>query len=188
MLFIIGFIWPLIVVKKNGNDPHGTHEGYSLLTQCSAVSIFLWLGLIIFFIFFNNLIENLLRLYFLLNDVLIITGMIIILIGFLLEILGIIALGINFRIELPTDETELVTTGIYRIMRNPIVFGIFLLVIGSFLIIPTIIVLLIAIFNIFTFNSKAIDEEKFLLSRFGDEYKKYSNKVGRYLPFKLKKN
>ncbi len=112
--------------------------------------------------------------------------MIIILFGFLFEIFGIITLGTNFRIELPTDNTELVTSGIYRIMRNPIVFGIFLLVIGSFLILPTIIVLLICIFNILTFNSKAIDEEKFLLQRFGEKYNKYMNKVGRYLPFKIK--
>ena len=109
-----------------------------------------------------------------------------ILLGFLFEIFGIVALGTNFRIELPTDDTELVTSGIYRIMRNPIVFGIFLLVIGSFLIIPTLFVLLICIFNIITFNSKAIDEEKFLLQRFGENYNNYMKKVGRYLPFKIK--
>ncbi len=113
--------------------------------------------------------------------------MISISIGFLFEILGIIALGINFRIELPTDDTELITSGIYRIMRNPIVFGIFLLVIGSFLIIPTIIILLICIFNILTFNSKTVDEEKFLLRRFGEEYKNYWNNVGRYLPIKIRR-
>ncbi|MDX1798487.1 MAG: isoprenylcysteine carboxylmethyltransferase family protein [Candidatus Lokiarchaeia archaeon] len=123
---------------------------------------------------------------FLSNDVSIIIGMIMILLGFLFEIFGIVALGTNFRIELPTDDTELVTSGIYRIMRNPIVFGIFLLVIGSFLIIPTLFVLLICIFNIITFNSKAIDEEKFLLQRFGENYNNYMNKVGRYLPFKIK--
>ncbi|MFX1364111.1 MAG: methyltransferase family protein [Promethearchaeota archaeon] len=185
MLFIIGFIWPLIVVKKSGSNPHGTHEGSAILTQFSSVSIFLWLVLIILYIFFNNLIETFWHLNFLSNDMIIITGMILISFGFLLEILGIVALGINFRIELPIDETELITTGIYRIMRNPIVFGVFLLVFGSFLIIPTIIVLLIAIFNIITFNSKAIDEEKFLLQRFGDDYKNYKNRVGRYLPFKI---
>lgn len=173
------------MVKKSGKNPHGTHEGSLLLTRLSSVSIFLWLGLIIFYIFFNNLIENLWRLYFLSNDISIIIGMIMILLGFLFEILGIIALGLNFRIELPTDDTELITSGIYRIMRNPIVFGIFLLVIGSFLIIPTIIVLLICVFNILTFNSKAIDEEKFLLKRFGEDFKNYLNKVGRYLPFRI---
>ena len=176
------------MVKKSGKDPHGTHEGSLLLTRLSSVSILLWLGFIIVYIFFNRLVENLWLLYFLHNDISIIIGMILISIGFLLEILGIIALGSNFRIELPIDDTELITSGIYRIMRNPIVFGIFLLVIGSFLIIPTIIVLLICLFNILTFNSKAIDEEKFLLRRFGKDYKNYMNDVGRYLPFRIRKN
>ncbi|MFW9901551.1 MAG: methyltransferase family protein [Candidatus Thorarchaeota archaeon] len=188
ILFLIGFFWPLIVVKKSGKDPHGTHEGSLLLTRLSSVSIFLWLGFIIVYVFFNRLVENLWLLYFLYNDISIIIGMILISIGFLFEILGIIALGLNFRIELPTDDTELITSGIYRIMRNPIVFGIFLLVIGSFLIVPTIIVLLISIFNILTFNSKAIDEEKFLLRRFGEDYKNYMNEVGRYLTFRIGRN
>ncbi len=173
------------MVKKSGKNPHGTHEGSLLLTRLSSVSIFLWLGLIILYIFLNRIIENLWLMNFLSYDISIIIGMIMISLGFLFEIFGIIALGINFRIELPTDDTELITSGIYRIMRNPIVFGIFLLVIGSFLIIPTVIALLICIFNILTFNSKAIDEERFLLQAFGEDFKNYLNKVGRYLPFRI---
>ncbi len=186
-LFLIGFFWPLIIVKKSGKNPHGTHKGASVLTRLSSVSIFLWLGFIISYIFFNYILERFLRFEFLSNDFLVLTGMIIISIGFIFEILGILALGINFRIELPTDDTELITSGIYRVMRNPIVFGIFLLVIGSFLIIPTGITLLIGIFNIFTFNSKAIAEEKYLLSKFGEDYRNYKNSVGRYLPFRIAK-
>lgn len=183
ILFLIGFLWPLIIVKKSGNNPHGMHEGASTLTHLSSLSILLWLSLIILYIFFNNLIENVLYLDFLANNPLIITGMISVSVGFLFEIFGILALGKNFRIELPIDETELITTGIYRIMRNPIVFGIFLLVIGTFLIIPTVIVFVICIFNLLTFNAKVIDEEKFLLRRFGKVYSDYRNNVGRYLPF-----
>ena len=172
-------------MKKRGGDPHGTHKGSTRLTQLSSVSIFLWLFFIISYIFFDDIISNLWLLTFLSNDILILFGMILIFFGFLFELFGIIALGINFRIELPTDETELITSGIYRIMRNPIVFGIFLLVIGTFFIIPTIIGLIICIFNILTFNSKAVDEEKFMVRRFGKKYENYRNKVGRYLPFKI---
>ncbi len=185
IVFIIGFIWPLIAVKRKGNNPHGTHEGASALTRLSSVSIFLWLGLIISYLFFNNLIETFWRLDFLSNTLFIITGMVSISVGFLLDLLGTITLGTNFRIELPTDETELVTHGIYRLTRNPIVLGVFLLVIGTFFIIPTVIVLLISIFNVLTFNAKAIDEEKFLHRRFGLEYEDYTRKVGRYFSFKL---
>ncbi|MFX1313536.1 MAG: methyltransferase family protein [Promethearchaeota archaeon] len=187
ILFLVGFFWPLIIIKKSGKNPHGTHEGASILTRFSSVSIFLWLGLIICYIFFNYILESFLRIEFLSNDILVLIGMITISIGFIFEIVGIKALGINFRIELPTDDIELITSGIYGVMRNPIVFGIFLLIIGSFLIIPTVIILIICIFNIITFNSKVIDEEKYLLNKFGEVYRNYKNSVGRYLPFRIAK-
>ncbi len=72
-------------------------------------------------------------------------------------------------------------------MRHPIVFGIFILFIGNFLIIPNLFILIITIFNIITFNSKVRDEEKFLSTRFGDVYEDYKLKVRRYLPFKIGK-
>jgi len=53
ILFLVGFFWPLVIVKKSGKDPHGTHEGASILTRLSSVSIFLWLGFIISYLFFN---------------------------------------------------------------------------------------------------------------------------------------
>ena len=73
-------------------------------------------------------------------------------------------------------------------MRNPIVIGVYLLVFGSFLIIPTMISLIFLIANIITFNSKVRNEERFLAIRFGEEFEKYSKKVGRYTPFSLRKN
>ena len=72
-------------------------------------------------------------------------------------------------------------------MRNPVVFALYLMLIGSFLIIPNIILMFIVIVNIITFESKIRDEEKFLSKRFEKKYETYRNKVGRYLPFKLKK-
>ena len=105
-----------------------------------------------------------------------------------MDLWGTIALGINFRIELPKEDTTLITTGIYRLMRNPIVMGVYLLIFGSFLIIPTIISLIFLIANIITFDSKVRDEEKFLAKRFGEDLNIYIKKVGRYLPFSMRKN
>ncbi|MFX1313279.1 MAG: methyltransferase family protein [Promethearchaeota archaeon] len=187
-LFLLGFIWPLIIVKKRGKNPHGTHEGASILTKLSGVSIFFWLGLICFYFFFPEIIKNIVFFNLFYSNIAVIIGMIIISIGFLFELMGIIALGENFRIELPIEKIELITSGIYKFMRNPIVFGIFLLVAGTFMIIPNILTLISMIFNILTFNSKAKDEETFLTKTFGEKYLQYKNKVGRYLPFNIKKN
>ncbi len=186
-LFLLGFIWPLIVVKKRSKNPHGTHEGASILTKLSGVSIFFWLGLICFYFFFPQIIRNILFFNLIYSNIAVIIGMIIISIGFLFELMGIIALGENFRIEFPIEEIELITSGIYKFMRNPIVFGIFLLVAGTFIIIPNILTLFSMIFNILTFDSKAKDEERFLTKTFGEEYLQYKNKVGRYFPFNIKR-
>ncbi|MFX0041920.1 MAG: methyltransferase family protein [Candidatus Hodarchaeota archaeon] len=178
----------MVILKKKGKDPHGTHEGASLLTRLTPYTIFTWLSYIITFVIFGKTILNFLVFDFLISDVFKFIGMIIISLGLLIDLWGTIALGTNFRIELPKEEISLITTGIYRLMRNPIVMGLYLLLFGSFFVIPTIFSLIFLIVNILTFDSKIRDEEKFLVKRFGENYKIYSSKVGRYLPFSIKKN
>lgn len=187
LFFLIGLFVPMILIKKKGKDPHGTHKGASLLTRLTPYTIFAWLTYIIIFVIDDN-IANFLVLEFLSSDVFKFIGIMIISIGLLLDLLGTVALGFNFRIELPKEEISLITTGIYRLMRNPIVMGVYLLLFGSFFVIPTIISLIFLIANILTFDSKVRDEEKFLAKRFGEKYKNYSTQVGRYLPFSIIKN
>lgn len=186
ILFLIGTLVPMILIKKRGKDPHGTNEGYSFLSKITFLSISFWLIYVLLKIFFNEVWGDYWTFNILSIDFFIISGLIIIVLGFVFEVLGMISLGINYRIELPKEETELVTSGIYRVMRNPIVFGIFLLVIGTFLMIPDIFTLVSLVFNVITFNSKAIDEERFLLTRFGKKFEAYKNQVGRYFPIPLK--
>ena len=186
IFFLIGLFTPMVIIKKKGKDPHGTHEGSSLLTRLTPITIFTWLMFIIVFIINDVAILRFLEIEVLISDFFIILGIIIISLGLILDGWGTIALGTNFRIELPKEEISLITTGIYKLMRNPIVMGVYLLLFGSFLIIPTVISLIFLIANILTFDTKIRDEEKFLTKRFGEEYKKYGRKVGRYLPFSIK--
>jgi protein-S-isoprenylcysteine O-methyltransferase Ste14 len=183
--FIV-FIAPLIIIGKKGADPHGTHKGYSILARCSSISYFLLIIYLFMYILVIDITHNFYTFSFLVQDILIISGMVLAINGILLESLGIITLGLNFRIELPKEDTRLITSGIYRIMRNPIALSVYLFVIGVFLITPNIISLLICIFNIITFNAKVAKEEKFLLERFGYEYEQYAKRVGRYFPLIFK--
>lgn len=188
VLFLIGMMAPIFAIKKKGNDPHGTHEGASLLTRLTPLTIFTWLTYIIVFMINDVAILRFLAFEVLISDFFIVIGIIIIVLGLILDGWGTAALGTNFRIELPKEETTLITTGIYSLMRNPIVMGVYLLLLGSFLIIPTIISLIFLITNILTFDSKVRDEEKFLAKQFGEKYEKYKTRVGRYLPFNILKN
>ncbi len=188
VLFLIGMFAPMVIIKKKGSDPHGIHEGASLLTRLTPITIFSWLIYIILFIINDSIILHFLAFEFLVLEVFIFSGIIIIFLGLILDIWGTAALGTNFRIELPKEETTLITIGIYRLMRNPIVMGVYLLIAGSFLIIPTTISFILLIANIIAFDSKVRDEEKFLAKRFGEKFEEYSKKVGRYLPFSIRKN
>lgn len=184
--FII-FFTPLIIIRKKGFDPHGTHKNYSLLARITPISYFLLIIYIISYIFFSNVIDLVPIFTLFSEEIYVIIGIIIIILGLLFESLGIITLGINFRVELPKEETKLITSGIYRFMRNPIAFSMYLFVIGIFLMTPNILSLIISIMNIITFNAKVSKEELFLLEIFGDDYKEYKSRVGRYFPLILKK-
>ena len=187
IVYLIGFISPLIIVKRSGKAPHGNNEGASILTKLSSISIVVWFLYIILFTLIGEPIRSFLLITFLNKDYMILMGMVLVAFSFVLEGLGTYRLRENFRIELPKDETELVTAGIYQVTRNPIVLEVFLLLTGSFFMLPTIISLMLNIINILTFHSKVKDEEKFLVNRFGSEYKEYKRKVGRYLSAPWKK-
>ncbi|MFX1376220.1 MAG: methyltransferase family protein [Promethearchaeota archaeon] len=187
-LFIIGLCLPMIILKKKGKNPHGTHEGTSFLTKMTTITIFSWLFYIILYIVYGTPLLNFLDINFLISDYFTILGMIIITLGVILDFWGTVTLGTNFRIELPKEDTILITSGIYKLVRNPIVVGLYLLLFGSFLIISTIISLIFLIANIITFDSKIKDEENFLAKRFGENFRKYCKEVGRYFPYCIKKN
>ncbi|EMR74144.1 hypothetical protein MCGE09_00172 [Thaumarchaeota archaeon SCGC AB-539-E09] len=93
-----------------------------------------------------------------------------------------LTLGDNFRISFPEEGTQLITHGIYDVMRNLIVLSIFLMMAGTFLLIPYLLSLFNLIVNIIGFDAKVTDEERFLAKRFGDKWIEYTRKTGKYLP------
>lgn len=183
--FLTGMFVPMIIIKKKGYDPHGTHESASFLTKLTPYTIFTWLTYIILYIIMDEEILLFLRFDVLISDFFVIMGMIIVSVGLLLDLWGTLSLGTNFRIELPKENISLIIAGVYKLMRNPIVVGVYFLLLGSFLIIPTVLSLVFLITNILTFDSKVRDEERFLDKKFGNEYRDYREKVGRYLPFNI---
>ncbi len=76
---------------------------------------------------------------------------------------------------------ELVIEGLYRKSRNPIYIGYWLILIGESLFLGQSLVFLYAILFIFSLHLYIVFvEEKELVKRFGDDYKKYLQKVPRY--------
>ena len=117
------------------------------------------------------------------NDVLRIIGLIILALGVVAFIVSVLQMKDNWRAGVQREEkTELVTTGIYCVSRNPAFLGFDLMYIGIvitffnwYLCVATCIVMVL-------FHLQIVNvEEDFLIEAFGDEYIKYRKKVCRYL-------
>ena len=113
--------------------------------------------------------------------------MIIMCLGFLLNVLFTRSVGKSIKTGVVKDKKpELITTGIYRNIRNPGYLAFVLAVFGTFLIIPCILTLALFLFTAIVSYRQAVKEEKNLFKMYGDEYKDYIEKTGRFIP-KLKK-
>ena len=109
-------------------------------------------------------------------------GVAICVLGILLFIYALISFGKSFRVGLDEDHPgELVSTGAFSISRNPIYTSFGLVLIGIFLIIPNWIILIYVFAGIWLLNRQILLEEKSLKKIYGEIYKKYCNRVRRFL-------
>lgn len=83
------------------------------------------------------------------------------------------------------DKTELVTTGIYRISRNPAFLGFDLMYIGVLVAFFNFVHLACVIYAVLMLHLQILNEEKFLTETFGIKYIEYKRKTGRYFTLKL---
>ena len=86
-----------------------------------------------------------------------------------------------------SEKTELVTSGIFSISRNPAFFGFDLVYLGILLMFFNWGLFAVSIFTALMFHLQIVNvEEDFLLEAFGEDYLNYKKKVNRYLGRKTK--
>jgi protein-S-isoprenylcysteine O-methyltransferase Ste14 len=78
---------------------------------------------------------------------------------------------------------HLVVTGPYRYCRNPMITGVFFVLIGEALVLHSLYILVwAALFFLLNTVYFIVREEPDLYKRFGDEYLRYKEKVPRWIP------
>ena len=97
-------------------------------------------------------------------------------------LLSVLCMKDNWRAGIPDkDETELVTTGIYRFSRNPAFLGFDLMYIGVLLLYGNLLTLGFSVFAIVMLHLQIMQEERYLANTFGAPYQEYCRHVFRYL-------
>lgn len=110
------------------------------------------------------------------------TGFCIGMLGDIVFLASVICMHDSWRAGIPdSDKTELVTTGIYKFSRNPAFLGFDLQYIGVMLIYFNPLTAVFSAFAIVMLHLQILQEERYLLSAFGEPYQQYKNRVFRYL-------
>ena len=169
--------------EKKVKEKYGGKHGDILFGSV----FFLWTALIVVYAFHYSSIKWFCKISLIEQSWITISGMIIMCLGFLLNILFTRSVGKSIKTGVIKNiKPELITTGIYRNIRNPGYLAFDISVFGTFLIIPSILTLALFLFTAIVSYRQAMKEEKDLFKMYGDEYKDYIEKTGRFIP-KLKK-
>ncbi len=109
-------------------------------------------------------------------------GVLVILAGDGLFVWALVSFGNSWRIGIDEKKAGvLVTKGIFAVSRNPIFMFIDLYFLGTFLVTGTLIFLVFAIITIIALHYQILQEEKFLGNRYGQTYRDYCARAGRYI-------
>ena len=102
--------------------------------------------------------------------------------GTCIFILAMLTMQDSWRAGIPSkDRTRLVTSGIYKISRNPAFLGFDFVYIGIGISFFNPVLTFISVLGIVMMHLQIIEEEAFLLKSFGEEYQVYKQSVRRYL-------
>jgi protein-S-isoprenylcysteine O-methyltransferase Ste14 len=91
-------------------------------------------------------------------------------------------MGADWRMDVGSRKTALITDGLYRSIRHPIYALSMLMMIASAVIVPTPLMVVIAAVHLALNNVKARNEERHLAQVHGDDYLRYVERTGRFFP------
>lgn len=108
-------------------------------------------------------------------------GLFFVTFGFFIGLMALHAMQDSWRIGIKYDQkTELITNGIFKFSRNPYFFSYDLLFLGTIMIFPSWLLIILYVSLALTFHLMILEEEKYLEEIHQQEYFKYKRKTGRY--------
>ena len=91
-------------------------------------------------------------------------------------------MGDDWRMDIGARKTDLITDGLFRLIRHPIYAFSMLLMICSVVVVPTAAMIAIAATHLTLMNLKARNEEEHLSAVHGEAYQRYVARTGRFFP------
>lgn len=112
-----------------------------------------------------------------------IVGSVLLFGGLVLLVVAQLDLGASWRIGIDEGARPgLVTGGLYRFCRNPIFLAILGTLTGYACLLPTRLSAVLLLGGFLGIRQQVSAEETYLLRTYGDAYREYARRVGRFLP------
>lgn len=111
-------------------------------------------------------------------------GVVVAIVGIVATFLAQVAMGASWRIGVdPSERTDLVTGGVFAVVRNPIFSAMLVTAAGLALVLPNVIALvgLAALVIAMELQVRGV-EEPYLRKMHGPAYAEYTSRVGRFVP------
>ena len=112
-------------------------------------------------------------------------GVVLVVVGIAITLSAQVTMGASWRGDVDPDaRTELVTTGPFAVVRNPIFSGTAITAIGLALLVPNIFAVAMLILFVTAWEIQVrLVEEPYLSRVHGDVYRRYAARTGRFVPW-----
>lgn len=104
-----------------------------------------------------------------------------------LMVFGGLFLVILAWIDVYEAKGGLVTTGVYRLVRHPQYFGLVIATLGMLIAWPTFLTAVMWPILVLLYYRLAVEEEKEMEKKLGEEYREYKRRVPMFIPFYRRK-
>jgi protein-S-isoprenylcysteine O-methyltransferase Ste14 len=186
LLFGLVFFWhSLAVWKKTGVNPYVLHKAKG--AQALVAVLFRPLsGLLIItvgsFLYYPKLYLLFCPITVLENSAITMIGLTVLIAALVWVFLAQAQMGNSWRVGIDDENhTELVFHGLFNYSRNPVFLGVRLFLLGLFFVVPSLTMLFVALFVELLIQLQVRFEEEHLLGSHGESYKKYCEKVHRWI-------
>lgn len=110
-------------------------------------------------------------------------GTLVLVVGVIFMVAAQLGMGASWRVGIDEEAAPgLVTGGLYSFCRNPIYLGMFVALAGMALALPTVLSMVNLLCVVAGVRYQVSQEEEYLLRTYGQGFRTYAARVGRFLP------
>lgn len=110
-------------------------------------------------------------------------GALLLLGGLALTVAAQLGMGVSWRVGIDDDARPgLVTGGLYQFCRNPIYLGMLTTLAGLSILLPTFVSIALCLGVVWCVRTQVLLEEEYLQQTYGDEFRAYASRIGRFVP------